>query len=247
MNRYIYARDNPESLSDPSGHMFTTGSGGGSPSDTGSGANDFLTCNITRCGTVSGGTDPGSMTTGYGITNTQSCGYFGCLSNADNAGGPQTGEIIGHSQNTHIPDFYTWLWKTHENEILLLAVSTIASFISPIFRNSLTSLLSGILTSASIGADVRELFDGIQSNNRQEEAQAIGGLLWDGFYTIEHSPKIIAKLAVFAAGASTGLADIATDGAYSGLEVTVAFFQAIGSWSTLLGTASAEYNGEFGQ
>ena len=123
LNRYIYARDNPESLSDPSGHMFTTGSGGGSPSDTGSGANDFLTCNITGCGTVSGGTDPGSMTTGYGITNSQSCGYFGCLSNADNAGGPQTGKIIGHSQK--LP-FLAWFTNVYAPENIGELVTTIA-------------------------------------------------------------------------------------------------------------------------
>ena len=130
LNRYIYARDNPEKYNDPNGHMFTTATGGGGSSNTGSGASGQLACNGSSCGTVSGGSNPESMTTGYDSMNTLSCGYFSCNSDAESGGGPNTGSITSTSSSTSGSSTVTNTISSNDNLIVSVDDVSLLSFTS---------------------------------------------------------------------------------------------------------------------
>ena len=68
--------------------------------------------------------------------------------------------------------------------------------------------------------DSNQLGNTIQDGNGDAEAQALGGLPWDGFNAILHSPDTIEKIIVGLGGVGTGLVDYVSDGAYNDFMTT---------------------------
>ncbi|HZW56798.1 MAG TPA: RHS repeat-associated core domain-containing protein, partial [Nitrososphaerales archaeon] len=202
-NRYIYARDNPLSLVDPTGHMFILPALNYQvyvPPSTQS-------CGYFGCGTgtqVYGPPQPPTTVTTPGVSSVDSCSFSsaGCQSTSTNL-------------PSHTMDYYQWLdtvfLPQHLGEIVTDSIAVVIAFLGPIalaYLGGSNGVMEAVAASISseLALDEANLANDLNSGNVGGLVAEIGNIAGTAAVSLLHtlSPIELMGLAVAETGLSIG-------------------------------------------